>query len=190
MTFADYLTLLRLLIVPFFLYTFLIGEFQTAFILFIIAGTTDLIDGTIARLMKQSTDFGALLDPIADKALMISTASCLLLEHVIPVWFFLLVVSRDVSILGGLAYLRIKKITFDLKPVLASKLGTLSNIVLVIFAFVWFLYPHATFFKISLRFWFDLFLYVSTTLVLISGLQYVAAGLKILRGLPRPPASQ
>ncbi len=181
MTLADVLTILRLLIVPFFLWTFLTGRFMTAFILFTIAGVTDLIDGSIARWTKQETELGAFLDPIADKALMVSTVSCLLLAGIIPVWFFLLVVVRDISILSGLAYLRLKKIVFELKPVWASKIGTLSNILFVVFAFLKFLKPTALFLTRPFSFWFEIFLWTSAVLVVVSGCQYVYIGLRIAR---------
>lgn len=181
MTLADCLTVSRLILAPFFLFSFLKGEFMWAFALFTVAGVTDLIDGSIARWTKQETELGAFLDPIADKALMVSTVTCLLLAQVIPFWFFLLVVARDLSILCGLAWLRIKKKVFDLKPVVASKLATLSNIVLVVFAFLKFLKPTVLFLTQPFSFWFAIFLWLSTALVVVSGCQYAYTGLKIIR---------
>lgn len=181
MTIADALTLLRLILVPFFLTAFLLGEFFTAFVLFTIAGVTDLVDGSIARLLKQPSRLGAFLDPIADKALMVTTVTCLLLAEIIPFWFFLLVVVRDLTILGGLAFLRIKKIDFELKPVLASKFGTLSNIILVVFAFLSFLKPTAVFLGLTLSLWMNIFLAISTALIVISAVQYGITGLQILK---------
>lgn len=181
MTFADLLTISRLLLVPFFLIAFLMGEFMVAFILFAIAGVTDLIDGSIARWLKKQTELGAFLDPIADKALMMTTVTCLLLAQIIPLWFFVIAVARDLSILTGLAYLRRKKIPFELKPLLASKIGTLSNIILIIFGFLSFLKPTLLFFSKPFTFWFLLFLGVSTTLILVSGCQYAILGFNILK---------
>lgn len=189
MTFADLLTILRLVLVPFLLATFLTGQFMTAFWLFIAAGVTDLVDGSIARLTKKETELGAFLDPIADKALMVSTVTCLLLAQIIPVWFFSLVVVRDVAILSGLVYFRLKKITFELKPLFTSKIGTLVNIILVVFAFLKFLQPTVWFFGQPFSFWFAIFLVVSTVLVIVSGCQYAYLGVGILRkqsGLLRP----
>lgn len=181
MTVADCLTVLRLVLVPFFLGAFLMGEFFVAFILFTIAGVTDLIDGSIARLLKSPSQLGALLDPVADKALMVTTVTCLLIAQIIPFWFFLLVVVRDLTILGGLVWLRIKKIEFELKPVLASKLGTLSNIIFVVFAFLSFLKPAAVFLGAALHLWMNIFLAISTALIVISGCQYGLTGLQILK---------
>lgn len=180
MTFADGLTILRIVLVPFFLVSFLKGEFKLAFLFFTVAGVTDLIDGSIARWLKHPTELGAFLDPIADKALMVTTVTCLLLAQIIPFWFFLLVVARDFAILGGLVFLKIKKIPFELKPVLTSKVGTLSNILLVICGFLSFLYPTLYFLRQPFSFWFEIFLWLSTTLVVISSGQYCYTGLKIL----------
>lgn len=181
MTAADCLTLLRLALVPFFLAAFLIGEFGWAFWLFVAAGITDLIDGSVARWLNHPTRFGAFLDPIADKALMVTTVSCLLMAEAIPLWFFLLVVFRDCSILLGLAWFRIKKVPFELKPVMASKVATLSNIILVVFSFLKFLKPTWLFLGQPFSFWFALFLGFSTFLIVVSGTQYFFAGIGILR---------
>lgn len=175
MSFADYLTLLRLVLVPFFLFFFLRSDYKVAFVLFAVAGFTDLVDGSIARILKRQTRIGALLDPIADKALMVTTVTCLLVLNIVPLWFFLLIVVRDVMILGGLGYLKIKKIEVVLKPVWSSKLATLSNIAMVIFGFLAYLYSNA------FGHWFVFFLWTSTVLVFVSGWQYLVIGCNILR---------
>lgn len=174
MTAADLLTILRLILVPFFLFAFLSEKFELAFLIFVVAGVTDLVDGSIARWLKRSTDIGAILDPIADKALMVATVSCLLLKGVIPFWFFLLVVVRDIAILSGLAFFRLRKVNFSLRPLWTSKIGTLCNLILIIFAFLSFLHH-------SYLFWFQLFLWISTVLVVTSGTQYAKIGLDLLK---------
>lgn len=174
MSFADGLTLLRLLLVPFILACFVGGYYRAAFILFVIAGVTDLVDGFIARLLRRQTRFGAVLDPIADKALMVTTIACLLILKVVPLWFFLLLALRDGAILGGLAWFKIRKIKIELKPLWSSKLATLVNLVTVIFGFTLVLgYP--------LKLWFHLSLAASTVLILLSAVQYGRVGLQIIR---------
>ncbi|MDP2600880.1 MAG: CDP-alcohol phosphatidyltransferase family protein [Deltaproteobacteria bacterium] len=181
MSLADFLTILRLVLVPFFLFCFLKGNYFCAFVLFSIAGFTDLVDGTIARLLKTQTRVGAMLDPIADKALMLTTVTCLLILKIIPLWFFLMTVTRDMLILGGLGWLKFKKIRVSLKPVWSSKFGTLSNIIMVIFGFLAFLRPDAFFLGEGFQFWFHAFLWSSAALIVVSGFEYAAAGLRILR---------
>lgn len=181
MSLADFLTLLRLVLVPFFLICFLKGNYFCAFVLFSIAGFTDLVDGTIARLLKTQTRVGAMLDPIADKALMLTTVTCLLILQIIPLWFFLMTVTRDILILGGMGYLKVKKIKVVLKPVWSSKFGTLSNIIMVVSGFLAFLKPNAVFLGQDFHFWFRGFLWSSAALIVVSGFEYAAAGIRILR---------
>lgn len=181
MTFADFLTFGRLLMVPFFLGFFLSGEFVVAFWIFTVAGVTDLVDGSIARWMKQQSQFGAFWDPVADKALMMSTVFCLLLAGLIPFWFFLLVFGRDIAILCGLAWMKIGRVNFVLEPVLTSKFGTLSNLCFVILTFLAFLHPSVLFLGRLFDFWATLFLISSTFLILISAGQYTVTGLKLIR---------
>ncbi|MBI5300200.1 MAG: CDP-alcohol phosphatidyltransferase family protein [Deltaproteobacteria bacterium] len=174
MSLADWLTLLRLILVPFILICFLQGNYRCAFVLFVIAGVTDLIDGSVARWLKRQTKVGAILDPVADKALMVTTVACLLILKVVPLWFFLLLALRDVSILAGLAYFQIRKIEIELKPLWSSKLATLVNLVTVILGFTLILgYP--------LHFWFRISLTISTLLIVLSFIQYGLMGLKIIR---------
>jgi len=174
MSLADWLTLLRLILVPFILICFLQENYQCAFVLFVIAGFTDLIDGSVARWLKRQTKVGAILDPIADKALMVTTVACLLVLKVVPLWFFLLLALRDICILTGLAYFQIRKIEIELKPLWSSKLATLVNLVTVILGFTLILgYP--------LHFWFLISLTLSTLLIVLSFIQYGLIGLKIIR---------
>jgi len=178
---ADLLTLGRLILVPFILFYFQRGSYSVAFILFLIAGATDLIDGTIARVLKRQTRFGAVLDPIADKVLMGSIFACLWFSQVIPLWFFLLVVGRDVMIMSGLAYLRWKRIVVALNPLWTSKYATLMQLGTAIFGILAFLYPGSGWiwpFSVYL----NIFLYAAATLIFISGCLYVRRGIRILKG--------
>jgi len=103
LTFPNFLTLLRILAVPFFAIAFWYGHMVEACGLFVLAALTDLLDGYIARRFNQRSDLGAVLDPAADKLLM--TTAFLLLAfapgiHVakVPVWVAILAVTRDVVI--------------------------------------------------------------------------------------------
>lgn len=103
LTVPNFLTLLRILAVPFFSIAFWYGHMREAFVLFVLAGVTDLLDGYIARAFNQRSALGAILDPAADKLLM--TAAFLLLAFApgvqtarIPAWVAILAVTRDVVI--------------------------------------------------------------------------------------------
>lgn len=94
--FANFLTFLRILLVPFFVVAFfcLDGEsYTTALVIFLIASFTDLLDGIVARLKNQSTRLGAVLDPLADKLLQASSLVSFTLVGVIPLWFTITLVS-------------------------------------------------------------------------------------------------
>jgi len=102
LTTANQLTLFRLMLVPGLVILVLYGFNGWALITFAVAGITDALDGLIARRSGQRTNLGALLDPMADKLLLISTFVVLTmplgLPNQLPLWFTVLVISRDVLI--------------------------------------------------------------------------------------------
>jgi cardiolipin synthase len=104
-----------------------------AFVVFLIAGVTDALDGFIARRYHLKTELGAYLDPIADKALLVSTYVALGFIGYLPVWLVILVVSRDVLIIGAfmLSWLMDREVA--VKPLIISKLNTLMQIALAVF---------------------------------------------------------
>ncbi len=177
---ANALTTLRLLLVPFFVFAFLKGESQAALILFAIAGFTDLIDGTVARLCKTSTKYGAILDPIADKLLMQSCFVLLLIEGLLPLWFFALALARDVMIMSGIAYLELKKIEPPYKAIYASKFATLCMLVMSVLALVRMLNSAWISPDSQIAGWQMAFVWLSAALVIISAFQYVQIGLSFL----------
>ena len=181
MSYADLLTVLRLVLVPFFLYAFLTESYSNALILFAFAGGTDLIDGTVARLTKRQTQFGAILDPVADKVLMGATFACLWSAHIVPAWFFLLVFSRDVMILGGLAYLKWRHAEAQLKPLWTSKIATLLQIGTAVFGMTAFLKPGWILLGKPLVFYMNVCLFSVSFLIIISAVQYCLRGIGILR---------
>lgn len=100
-TIPNLFTLARLVLVPFVAWQLLARQFEAAFWLFALAAVTDFLDGGLARLLDQRSEFGAWLDPIADK-LMILCALLLLTWHgLLPMWFALLVLTRDAVVLSG-----------------------------------------------------------------------------------------
>lgn len=124
LTLPNFLTLLRILAVPIFLICVSYGRFAEALVLFLAAAITDTVDGVIARLTDAESDLGAALDPLADKLLVVSAFVSLMLMDVIPVWLFILVVTRDAIILGGYLALYFVTTPPELKPSLISKVNT------------------------------------------------------------------
>jgi len=127
------ITLARLLAVPLAIWLILGDQYGIAFWVFVAAGLSDALDGYIAKRFDLRTRLGALLDPIADKALLASVYVTLGFEGKLPDWLVILVVFRDVMITGG--YLLIQAVTaarqFD--PLYISKLNTALQILLVAF---------------------------------------------------------
>ena len=102
---ANQLTLTRVMLVPPFVILTVYGYFGWALIVFAVAGLTDLLDGLIARKFSRRTDLGAWLDPMADKLLIVATVIVLTLPglglvNTLPIWLTILVISRDVLIVG------------------------------------------------------------------------------------------
>jgi cardiolipin synthase len=126
----NLITLARLLAVPIVVWALLTDETALAFWLFIAAGASDAVDGFIARRFGSRTVVGGFLDPLADKALLVSVYITLGKLGALPLWLVILVVSRDILIVGGA--ILFQTITHSLKPepLLISKVNTLAQIVL------------------------------------------------------------
>jgi len=101
-----------------------------AFYLFVIAGLTDGLDGFLAKRFDWSSELGAWLDPAADKALLVSIYVTLGLFGHIPVWLVILVVSRDLLIVGGILLSMMMENPVRMKPLLVSKINTVGQILL------------------------------------------------------------
>ncbi len=125
----NLITLGRILLVPIVVWAITAGAMQTAFLLFLAAGISDAVDGFIAKRFGMTSELGSYLDPLADKALIVSIYVALGVVGAIPRWLVILVVSRDIMIVGAvmLSWLLGKPVTVS--PHLASKLNTVAQIV-------------------------------------------------------------
>ena len=101
LTLPNFLTLLRIIAIPVFLVLLTRGNYAGAFMLFLAAGITDTVDGALARLTDSDSELGALLDPMADKLLLLSCFIVLGMSGRIASWLVVLVVSRDVIVVLG-----------------------------------------------------------------------------------------
>ena len=136
MNIPNSLTILRILLIPFYIGLLIYGRYDQALIVLIVAGLTDALDGAIARVKNQYTRLGAVLDPLADKLLLTSGFITLSMIHLIPLWVTILVVSRDVILLLGTAVAHFTDSRVDLTPTFLGKGTTflqLSYVVTVIF---------------------------------------------------------
>lgn len=106
------------------------GEFVLALLLYTIAGVSDGIDGYIAKRFRCTSRLGSILDPLADKLLLVSTYVTLAWLELLPLWLVAAVVARDLLILAGAASYHLLIGEYEMAPTLVSKLNTFAQIVL------------------------------------------------------------
>jgi len=130
---ANGLTAVRILLVPYFAFLLISGRGKTALAVFAVCGATDVLDGLLARWLRQRTLVGTLLDPIADKLLMATAFIVLAYVHIVPLRLTVMVISRDIIILtGSLIYLLLFEAS-DLRPTGLSKANTAVQVLTVIY---------------------------------------------------------
>ena len=130
MTAANFVTMLRVALVPVIVYFLLEGLYAAAFVAFLVAGLSDAVDGAIARLFDQRSDLGVLLDPIADKLLLVCVFVVLGLLEALPTWLVVAVVSRDVVIVAGVGIAALVGKPMQVRPHMVSKVNTALQIAL------------------------------------------------------------
>ncbi len=126
----NLISIMRLLLVPVIIGLIADGDWQLALYGFIIAGLSDALDGYIARAYDLRTELGAHLDPLADKALLVSIFVTLGVIGLFPVWLVILVVTRDILIIGGIILAWLLGAPMAMRPLSLSKLNTVGQIVL------------------------------------------------------------
>ncbi len=134
LTAANQLTILRMLLIPAFVILLLYGYRGWALVTFFAAGITDLFDGLIARWSGQKTTLGAWLDPMADKLLLVTMFVMLTLPDIgsanrLPLWFTVLVISRDIAIVATVAVVNLAVGPRTFRPSIYGKIATALYIV-------------------------------------------------------------
>jgi len=124
----NLITLGRILLVPVVVWAIASGAMWIAFVLFVVAGVSDGVDGFLAKRFNMRTELGAYLDPLADKALIVSIYLTLGINGIIPIWLVILVVSRDIMIVGAVMLSWLVGSPLKVKPLLVSKLNTVAQI--------------------------------------------------------------
>lgn len=117
--------------VPVIFWLLLSGEHRAAFFVFLAAGVSDALDGFLAKRFDWRTELGAVLDPLADKLLLVSLFIALGVSKDLPLWLVLAVVSRDILIVAGVLVSWLMDQPVAIKPLIISKANTLAQIVLV-----------------------------------------------------------
>ena len=177
LTAANQLTILRMLLIPAFVILLLYGYRGWALITFFAAGITDLFDGLIARATGQKTTLGAWLDPMADKLLLVTMFVMLTLPDIgsanrLPLWFTVLVISRDVAIVLTVAVVNLAVGRRTFRPSIFGKIATatfvLTGVVTLYFNYLGQTSPVVT-----------VCIYASLAITLISAAHYLVRVLKL-----------
>jgi len=127
----NLISLARLLLVPLEIWLILVGRYGLAFWVLVAAGISDALDGFIAKRFDRRTRLGALLDPVADKAMLVSVYITLGAAHQLWTSLVILVVFRDVMIVGGFLLIQLFAVPKHYEPLYISKLNTGVQIMLV-----------------------------------------------------------
>jgi CDP-diacylglycerol--glycerol-3-phosphate 3-phosphatidyltransferase len=189
MTTANKITILRILLVPFFCVQLLYYENSgqalhrwLAIVTFLVASVSDAIDGYIARRYSQRSELGAILDPLADKLLLVSALVLLALDHSnhvgqIPFWLVATVFSRDLMILIGMGVIHYTCGKVNVRPRLVGKVATVFQMATVLWAL--FRWQDAWLFYLALA---------AAVCTGVSGLHYVLDGIRQLSASPKSSA--
>lgn len=170
----NLISLGRLLLVPLAIWLILGHRYGTAFWIFVAAGVSDALDGFIAKHFDRRTRLGALLDPIADKALLVSVYVTLGLANQLWPSLVILVVFRDVMIVGGFLLIQAFAVPKHYDPLYISKINTGLQLVLIAFVLAK-LGLSADWDNIG-----DILSYAVITTTVLSGLSYVWRWARIL----------
>ncbi|SDS34221.1 CDP-alcohol phosphatidyltransferase family protein [Bradyrhizobium canariense] len=128
MSIPNIITLGRILLVPFIVWAIASNQLEIAFAIFLVAGISDAVDGFLAKRFNMASELGALLDPLADKALLVSIYVALGIWGAIPRWIVILVVSRDIMIVGAVIVSWLFGKPIPMKPLMVSKLNTVAQV--------------------------------------------------------------
>ena len=101
----NILTIIRFLLIPFIIFNIFTGNYILAFVFFTISGITDIADGFIARKYNLISNFGKLMDPLADKLTQIATLTSLVLTNIIPIWILIIVLLKEFIMIVGASFL-------------------------------------------------------------------------------------
>lgn len=127
----NFITIARVMSVPVIFWLLVSGETRTAFFVFLAAGASDALDGYLAKRFDWRTELGAVLDPLADKLLLVSLFIALGVSRELPLWLVVAVVSRDILIVLAVMVSWVMAQPVAIKPLVISKINTLAQIVLV-----------------------------------------------------------
>ncbi len=133
----NIITIARILMVPLAVWLVITHQMLAAFFVFILAGVSDAVDGWLAKRFDMKTELGAHLDPLADKLLLIALFVTLAVMQLVPTWLAILVVSRDVLIIGGVVLAWLLDNPMQMRPRMVSKVNTAAQIIFIGAILLW-----------------------------------------------------
>lgn len=165
----NLLTILRLVMIPVFVWQFIVGHRIASLCLFLLASLTDMLDGYIARKYNLVTDFGKLMDPLADKLMLLTAMACLFFAGLVPLWVIVVIAAKElIMVLGGLLVLRHGLV------VQAQMIGKVGTVVFVVAVALTFLHEYTAPFDLWLQ-------YAAVALALMSVVFYVISTVREYR---------
>jgi cardiolipin synthase len=172
----NLITLIRLVASPFLFWFVVHNRYNHALVVVLIAGITDWLDGYTARLLGVSNPAGVILDPLADKAMLVTLFCALAWVGLIHMWLFALVMLRDLVIVAGAILLRIFRNARRFSPSIIGKVSTFFQIVFALLALLYAAFPA------PVLFWLRMAALVLTALfTFISGVGYVRLGIRMTK---------
>lgn len=127
----NILTFTRILLLPFFAVSLIYREYQYALLFFVIASVTDLLDGLVARITKQITDFGKILDPVADKFFLLTSFILMSVYGLMPKWLTIIVISKDAIVITGCVILYFVTHKLKVEPSIWGKTASALQFILI-----------------------------------------------------------
>lgn len=166
----NLITFVRIIIIPVFVTTLVYRRYNYALVLFMVAAISDMLDGLFARLTGQKTRFGAFLDPLADKSLLMTSFIFFTIYGWIPLWLTIIVISRDFIVVVGWVLLYLTSHTTKVEPSILGKAAIASQLILIAYILL----------SINIDIPFINLYYQAlvAALTIISAIQYIYKGLK------------
>ena len=163
----NLITVMRILLVVPIAWALLQQQYLLALVLFFVAGVSDGLDGFLAKQFGWTSRLGALLDPLADKALLVTCYAALTWVGLLPLWLLVLVVARDLTIVAGAVIYNYRIERLEAFPTLISKFNTVLQILLVLIIIIQQLVDWIA------PIWVTALIYAVSVSVVWSGLDYV-----------------
>ena len=173
---ANWLTVLRILLIPVFVSLLVYRHSALALVVFLVAALTDLLDGYVARQRGSQSRLGAFLDPMADKLLLVSSFVTLTWLRVLPFWIAAVVISRDIILVVGALAIHMAGGRIYPRPTWAGKAATLFQVLTILTGLT------GRFLGVDLGV--GVFIWLAAAFTIASGLQYIVQGMRFLNAAP------